>query len=148
MVLYVDDNVDELLIFEAACRIGRVGFDARTVEGSAEGLAWLEGRGTYADRLRYPFPDLVVLDIKMAGADGFQLLERLRGDPAMPRVPVVLLTSSVLPDDARRALARGAAACLSKPVEITRTIELVREMDAGLAHPDELVTRLGPYAVR
>jgi CheY-like chemotaxis protein len=131
-ILYVDDNADELLLFEAACRMGRVAFALQTVEGSAAGLAYLAGEGPYADRQRYPFPDAVLLDIKMAGVNGFDMLHRLRADPAHAGLPVVLFTSSVLPADATYALKSGADACVSKPVDLTHTMRLAREIDTCL----------------
>ncbi|MFN7146074.1 MAG: response regulator [Myxococcota bacterium] len=144
-LLYVDDNNDELVIFEAACRMSGVSFQLLTAEGSAAGLAWLEGAGDYADRARFPLPDLVLLDVKMIGADGFDVLARIRGNPALSGVRVVLFTSSVLPDDMRRALALGADACLSKPVELRRTMELARVLEACLEQDGPWGPRLAHF---
>jgi CheY-like chemotaxis protein len=148
VLLYIDDNVDELLIFEAACRLGGVDFSVRTIEGSDAGLDYIAGRGRFADRLRYPVPDAALLDIKMIGADGFDVLARIRAEPALARLPVLLFTSSMLPDDARLALDRGADVCLSKPVEMRRTVELARAIDACLQGQGTWRESLAPFAVR
>lgn len=146
-VLYVDDNADELLIFEAACRIADVGFAVNTVEGSREGLRYLLGEGGYADRLRFPLPSLLLLDRKMHGEDGFGVLTRVRSQPQFASTLVILFTSSVLPADARRAAALGADACLSKPVEMRKTVELLEVLAAVLDAPETLTERLRPFSV-
>lgn len=144
-LLYVDDNPDELVIFEAACRMSGASFELFTVEGSGAGLAWLEGAGECADRARFPLPDLVLLDVKMVGADGFDVLSRIRTSPALAGVRVVLFTSSVLPGDMRRATVLGADACLSKPVELRRTMELARALDACLVEDGRWADRLSRF---
>lgn len=144
-LLYVDDNPDELVIFEAACRMSGSSLLLHTVEGSAAGLAWLEGTGECADRARFPLPDLVLLDVKMVGADGFDVLARVRTNPALAGVRVILFTSSVLPDDVRRAMLLGADACLAKPVELRRTMELARTLEACLVEDGPWTSRLSRF---
>ncbi len=147
VVLYVDDDVDDLLIFRAAARIAAVAFDVRTAEGSEEGLRYLAGRGPYGDRLRYPLPAVLLLDVKMAGPDGFDVLDRVRAMPELAGIPVILFTSAALPAEANRARAHGAVACLCKPVELAQTAALLRALAAGLATPDTLPARLQPFSV-
>ncbi len=145
-LLYVDDNADELLILEAACLKVGVRFNLSTAEGSAAGLAWLDGTGPYADRARHPLPDLVLLDVKMGGVGGFEVLAHIRATPELAGVQVVLFTSSVLPGDMRRALALGAVACVSKPVELRKTMELVRALDDCIAGGVPWSTLLARFA--
>lgn len=60
-------------------------------------------------------PDLVVLDAMMPGVDGFEVLRRLKGDPALAAMPVVMLTARKLEQDIVRALDTGASDYLVKP---------------------------------
>jgi CheY-like chemotaxis protein len=145
LLLYVDDDPDDLLLFEAACRIGKVSFDLRAVSGSAEGLAYLAGEGAYADRLRYPMPDAILCDIKMRGADGFEVLARIRAETRTRAIPFVLFTASVLPSDAKRGLECGATACISKPVALARTVVLAQAIDACIAAGSGWEERLGRF---
>jgi putative two-component system response regulator len=63
-----------------------------------------------------PKPELILLDVMMPGLDGYQVLERLRADPATAEIPVLFLTAMADPEDEERGLARGAADYIAKPI--------------------------------
>jgi CheY-like chemotaxis protein len=75
------------------------------------------------DRLRTQPPQLVLLDLKMGGASGFDVLAAVRAEPGLRRVPVVVLTSSSDPRDVERAYALGAHGYIVKPIEHERLAE-------------------------
>ena len=83
-----------------------------------------DGIGAGYAVLRSP-PDLIVCDIDMPNMDGFQLVEALRGDPALPEMPVIFLTS--VEDGAARATQLGAADYILKPVLVDRLLKSVRK---------------------
>lgn len=70
-------------------------------------------------------PDLIVCDIDMPNMDGFQLIEALRADAALPRMPVIFLTS--VEDGAARATALGVADYILKPVLVDRLLQSVQK---------------------
>lgn len=106
-ILLVDDEPDHVLIIRRAIR--DLASDAR-VETAADGeqaLATLRS----VDEL----PDLILLDIRMPGFSGFDVLTGIKEDERLRRVPVVMLTSSDLPSDVARAYELGASGYIAKP---------------------------------
>jgi CheY-like chemotaxis protein len=77
------------------------------------------------DRARLERPDLVLLDLVLPDLAGEEVLARLRGDPRTAGVPVVVLSANARPERAKQLLEAGAAAYLTKPLEIDRLIELL-----------------------
>jgi CheY-like chemotaxis protein len=82
-----------------------------------------------ASHARY---DAFVLDGMMPGLDGYETCRRLKDDPATASIPVVFLTAKTQQDEVRRALALGAAACLTKPFDpLTLATELRAALEPG-----------------
>lgn len=71
-------------------------------------------------------PDLVLLDIMMPEMDGYQVLEKLQGDPATSGIPVVFVTGMSENTDQEKGLSMGAKAYLTKPVDPGKVVETVR----------------------
>lgn len=127
-VLLVEDNADHALLVQLAAGRAAPEVEVRIARDGLDALAYLDGKEPYADRSAYPFPDLVLLDLVMPRLDGFAVLERLRGREEMRRVPVVVPTSSVNPNDVQHALRLGAAGFLTKPADLARLGEQLREI--------------------
>jgi CheY-like chemotaxis protein len=116
-LLVEDDDGDVLLVKRAFSMAGK-NCALRSVSDGIEAMRYLSGEGEYADRKRFPLPDLILLDLKLPRFSGFDFLEWLQnqapGDLAM--VPVIVMSGSDQPADVRRAYALGANAYLLKPV--------------------------------
>lgn len=117
-ILLVEDWEDDELLFKIVLR--RAGFTNRisVVRDGDEAIAYLEGRGNYADRGKYPMPEMLILDIKLPRKTGLEVLEWLRGHPQLKHLPVAVLTGSILPSDRQRAEELGANWFLQKPCEV------------------------------
>jgi CheY-like chemotaxis protein len=89
-------------------------------------MAYLSGRGTYSDRSEHPLPHVVVLDLKLPRKSGLEVLEWMRSEPALKKVPVFILSSSQERGDIERAYALGANSYLVKQVDINVIREIVR----------------------
>ena len=113
-VLVAEDDEDDAFFIERAFR--RTGTDMKLciVTSGDEAIDYLEGRGEYVDRDSFPEPALVLLDLKMPGRNGFEVLEWKRGRPEI-RVPFVVLSSSAEERDMRRARELGVNSYLIKP---------------------------------
>lgn len=109
-VLLVDDEPDNVELLTR--RLGRKGFTVVGAYSAAEALALAATAK----------PDVVLMDLKMPGVDGFEATRRLKADPTTAHLPVIALTAHALQEDRDRALAAGAIDYESKPVELDRLV--------------------------
>ena len=117
-VLIAEDNEADVLALRRAFKQLGVPALLKVVENGAEVIAYLRGDGTFEDRARYRFPDLLLLDLKMPGTNGFEVLQWLRQqDGEIGRLRVVVLTSSDEIRDVNRAYMLGANSFLTKPLD-------------------------------
>lgn len=127
-VLLVEDNEDDVFIMQMACqRTGIPHSIQRAADGEAA-MEYLSGAGPYADRVKYPLPDLLFLDIKMPKANGHEVLEWIRSRPEFKSLPVVMLTSSVNESDVSRAYSLGVTSYLRKmsnPAEFGQAVRVI-----------------------
>ena len=116
-VLVVEDNGDDVMLIRRA--FGKAGVTAglEVVTDGDAAVAYLSGAGPYADRQAHPLPDLILLDLKLPKRSGLEVLQWLRDQPSIGRLPVVVLTSSRESMDVSRAYDLGANSYLVKPVE-------------------------------
>ncbi|RMF63755.1 MAG: response regulator, partial [Bacteroidetes bacterium] len=85
------------------------------VRSGQEALDYVFGRGAFANREDHPVPDLILLDLKMPGIDGCEVLRRIKQAPDVQRTPVIMLTSSEEEQDRRQSYRFGANSYLVKP---------------------------------
>lgn len=128
-ILLVEDNADEAMLFRRAFRRAAAGRHLQVVNDGERALAYLSGEGEYADRGQFPLPSLLLLDLKMPRKSGFEVLEWLRGQPGLRRLPVVVLTASRQSTDINRAYELGVNSYVVKPVDFTDLEDLVRHVD-------------------
>jgi CheY-like chemotaxis protein len=124
-VLAVEDEANDALILTRAFEKAALAGVLRVVPTHAEAVAYLTGDGEYADRVRHPLPDFVLLDLKLPGSSGFELLRWIRSASPTRRLPVVVLTSSKDRRDINRSYDLGANAYLVKPVGFQEMLALV-----------------------
>jgi len=84
----------------------------------------LLGSGIYGDREKYPMPSLVLLDLEMPGADGFEVLRWVHKQPSLKHLRIVVLTGSDSLRDVNEAYRAGANSFMIKPVDFERFAEL------------------------
>jgi len=128
VLLIEDEKTDVILIREAFARAG-VQNPLLSVSHGDDALAWLEGVGEYKDRAKYPLPAFILLDLKLPGMHGLQLLKWIRTKKYLRIIPVVVLTSSADPTDIKSAYEAGANSYLLKPGdrrEIWRVVEIIQ----------------------
>ncbi|WP_043341972.1 response regulator [Belnapia moabensis] len=125
-VLLVEDNEDDILFVQRAFRRAKLSNALPVVEDGDAAVAYLSGQGEYADRDRHPMPTLILLDIKLPRRSGLEVLEWLRAQAGLRRIPVVMLTSSRESADVDRAFDLGASGYLVKPVDFNGLLEMVK----------------------
>jgi len=121
---------------------------------TSEARAYLLGSGMYADRNKFPFPEIVVSDIRLGDDNGIRFFEWLRSMTEFDHLPVVILTASITPGEVRAARKLGATKILIKPSDPVAMhdviVSLVRELcstrpqrDARLERTREISPRPG-----
>ena len=130
-VLHIDDDPNDTALLQAATRKAGVPFLLRNVEDGEQAIAYLNGAGLYRDRTLFPLPSLILLDLKMPRATGFEILKWIRAHPELGNLPVVVLSGSELQDDIRLAYSTGASSYLVKPLGFDALVSLVKNLDVA-----------------
>jgi len=101
-----------------------IGNPIYAVRSGDEVISYLRGDGQYCNRAEYPLPDLLLLDLKMPGTDGFDVLRWLRRQEGLESLRVLVLTSSEQIREVNQAYALGANSFLVKPMDFENLIQL------------------------
>ncbi len=115
VILHVDDSPSDRLLFRAVLEQMGMAGSLRSVDDGGEAIAYLNGKGKFADRKLYPWPSVIITDIQMPVIDGLVLLRMLKANPDWATVPVIVLSSSEDPEHQRLARSLGANSYLVKP---------------------------------
>jgi two-component system response regulator len=94
-----------------------------------EAINYLYNHGEYADKTKYPRPGLILLDIKLPGIDGIQVLKTIKEDPNLKRIPVIMLTTSTRDEDIVQSYNYYANSYLTKPVGFKEFEDKIRQLD-------------------
>ena len=121
-ILLVDDNPDDVELTVRAFRSTDVHEHIRIARDGAEAIDHLFGS---AER---PLPALVLLDLKLPGIDGVDVLRRIRADPRTRALPVVILTSSNERIDLMNCYRLGANSYVRKPVSFSDFLSATRQI--------------------
>lgn len=108
-VLLVDDSEDDRLFMRLALRNHPSLVVIGEVCDGEDAISYLSGLAKFADRSAFPFPDVMLLDLKMPRRTGFEVLQWLQTQPFKDLI-VIVVSGSILPQDVERSLALGAAA--------------------------------------
>ena len=127
-LLLVEDDANDVMLFRRAKDKSNLANPLQVVEDGEAAVAYLSGQGQYADRNRYPLPALMLLDLKLPRKSGLEVLAWLREQRGLPRLPVVVLTSSKESVDVGQAYDLGANSYLVKPVAFDKLLEMVKAL--------------------
>ena len=125
LILHVEDDDNDALLFQKACERAGLPAQVHRVENADDAKAYLTGEAAYADRSQYPFPHIVVLDLKMPRVDGFELLKWMRQTEPFAALPVLIFTASMSREDKSRAIAEGANSYFVKPSSFEALVKMV-----------------------
>jgi CheY-like chemotaxis protein len=125
-VLLVEDDEGDVLMTREALDEGKILNRLHVAGDGVEALAFLRKEAPYTDA---PRPDLVLLDLNLPKVDGRQVLEEIKADDDLRRIPVVVLTTSEAEEDVVRSYDLHANAYVSKPVDFDRFVTVIRQID-------------------
>jgi len=124
-ILLVDDDANDVELTLAAFHEVRLANRIEVARSGREALDLLFGSPPRPDGGRHPLPDLILLDLKMPGIDGLQILRQVKDTPVLCRIPVIILTSSREEGDLAMSYDSGANSYLVKPVSFEGMLEIV-----------------------
>lgn len=128
-ILLVEDNPMDVVLTLDAFKEAKLKNKVNVARDGEEALDYLFGHGKYSDRNSYPIPSLILLDLKMPGIDGFEVLRRIKNTDILKRIPVVILTSSKEEGDRTLSYDIGANSYLLKPVAFNGFIDVIKKID-------------------
>lgn len=125
-VLYVEDELDDVFFVERAIATARLDVVLYHAPDGEIALRRIAGQGEYANRKTFPFPDLLLLDLKLPLKSGFEVLEEVRKMPSAWQLPVIIYSTSLSNIDVARGLQLGALAFVCKTAQCDT---LLHELD-------------------
>ncbi len=127
-ILLVEDNPADVELALRAFKKNRIANAVHVVGDGAEAIDFLYGRGAYEGSGGATGLKLVLLDLKLPRLSGLEVLERIKKDKRLRKVPVVMLTSSCEEPDIQRAYELGVNSYIVKPVEFDKFVEAVDKL--------------------
>lgn len=124
-VLLVEDDPEDVYIARRAFARGKIPNPLHAVGDGKEALEFLQRRGRYGDARDAPRPALILLDLNLPSVDGREVLRRIRRDPELRLIPVVVVTSSGDESDVRACYEAGANAYITKPTEFEGFVQAI-----------------------
>jgi CheY-like chemotaxis protein len=128
-ILLVEDNRMDVELTMDAFREARLANEIHVAANGQEALDYVFGQGKYNDRQKYPYPNLVLLDLKLPGVDGFEVLRKIKSSEWVKRIPVIILTSSKEEGDRALSYDIGANSYLVKPITFDGFLDVVRQIE-------------------
>jgi CheY-like chemotaxis protein len=128
IILLAEDDANDFEIFSYALQQNGVPVNIQRVHDGEEAIRYLEGQFPFSNRSTYPFPDLIILDLKMPRLTGLEVLQWRRNQPECARLPVIMLSGSGLQQDINYAYHLGVNSYFSKPGSVEKLQQLLRKI--------------------
>ena len=125
-ILLVEDSEPDVRLTQEALRDAKIRNRLWAVEDGVEAMDFLYRRDKHADA---PRPDLILLDLNLPRKDGREVLEEIKSDERLKRIPVVILTTSSREEDIFRTYNLHANCYITKPVDFNRFMEVVKSIE-------------------
>ena len=125
-ILLVEDNPGDVRLTQEALKEGKLANNLHVAYDGMEALAYLRAEGEYSDRT---IPDLILLDLNLPKKDGREVLEEIKKDDLLRKIPVVILTTSNDEADILKTYNLHANCYITKPVDLIQFIDVVQSIE-------------------
>lgn len=126
-ILLVEDNPGDVRLTQEVLKEGKVHNNLQVVGDGVEAMAFLRRKNSYSQA---PRPDLILLDLNLPKKDGREVLQEIKADRHLNRIPVVVLTTSDADEDILRSYDLRANCYITKPVDLDQFIRVIRSIEA------------------
>ena len=124
-ILLVEDNPGDVRLTQEVFKEAKIVNHLHVVGDGVDAMAFLRREGGFADVVR---PDIVLLDLNLPRKSGRDVLEEIKGDPALRNIPIVILTTSRAEQDVLNAYEHHANCYITKPVRLEQFIDIVKSI--------------------
>ena len=125
-ILLVEDNEDDVILTAQAFKKGKIKNNLHVAQDGVEALAFLRREGKFAAAVR---PDIILLDLNLPRLNGHELLEKIKTDPLLAPIPVIILTTSRAEEDVVKTYAHHSNCFISKPVTMEDFEKVIRTVE-------------------
>jgi CheY-like chemotaxis protein len=125
-ILLVEDNPGDIFLTREALKSSRLWNHLSVVRDGVEALSYLRREGEFSGSVR---PDLILLDLNLPRKNGGEVLEEIKAEEDLKRIPVVVLTSSQADEDILKAYGEHANCCITKPVDLQKFITVINSIE-------------------
>ena len=125
-ILLVEDNAGDIRLTQEALKESHLIVNLSIVRDGMEAMDFLRGKGQHANK---PAPDLILLDLNLPRKDGREVLEEIKNDAELKRIPVVVLTTSEAESDILTTYGLHANCYINKPVDMDQFIKIVKLLE-------------------
>ena len=129
-ILLVEDDSNDILLIQRAFRMVNPTNPIQIVKDGDAAVDYLSGKGEYGDREQYPLPTLILLDLKLPRRSGVEVLQWIRQQPVLKRIPIIILTSSKESIDVNLTYDLGISSYLVKPVSFNALAKMIAAVNA------------------
>jgi CheY-like chemotaxis protein len=137
-ILIVEDEENDAMLLKMAFKKNNILNPLHWVKDGLEAIAYLNGEGVYANHALYPFPEVLIVDLKMPRMSGLELLQWIRDHSNYKVIPTIIMSSSRQDSDIEKAYELGANTYMIKPSsfdELARMVKLAHEYWAASVKP-------------
>jgi len=141
-ILLVEDNPGDIRLTQEVLKEGKIQNNLRIVENGVEAISFLHKDGKYSSALT---PDLILLDLNLPKKDGREVLQEIKNDDELKKIPIVVLTTSQAEEDILKVYNLNANCYISKPVELDEFINVVKSVEDFWLSIVKLPSRVTSY---
>jgi len=127
-IVLAEDDLDDRLMATEALEESRLANDLHIVENGEELMDYLHHQGKFAEMEDWKIPGLILLDLNMPKKDGREALKEIKADPALRRIPIVVLTTSDEEEDIFRTYDLGVNSFITKPVSFESLVDIMKTL--------------------
>ena len=127
-ILIADDDAEDRMLIIDALKESRLKNRVQEVENGEDLLSYLNNKGYFADKKKYPTPGIILLDLNMPKKDGREALKEIKADKTLKSIPIIILSTSKAEEDIIKTYNLGVNSFITKPVTFNAMVEVMNAL--------------------